>query len=195
MDRGREFAAEVSHTLRYEYGLNKKLITTRNPQANAMVERVHQTVHNMIRTSGLTDETELSDDFGFQGILAAVRRAVNSTVHTTLRATPTQLVFARDALLNVSFQADWEYIKERKQRLIVQNNKRENATRCEHTYSVGDRVMVKQDPHRKHGQPQYAGPYTVSQVNDNGTVKLTKAANGGAVTQTWNIRNLDPCTV
>ena len=193
MDRGREFAAEVSQTLTHEYGCAKKLITTQNPQANAMVERGHQMVHNMLRTSGLQDTTELSDDFGFKGILAAVRRAVNSTVHTTLQATPTQLVFARDALLNVSFQADWEYIKDRKQKRILQNNKRENATRREHTYSVGDQVMVKQDPSRKHGEPQFRGPYTVSQVNDNGTVKLTRATANGAMVQTWNIRNLDPC--
>ena len=73
------------------YGLNRKLITTRNPQANAMVERVHQTVHNMIHTTGLTDQTVISDGYGFKGILAAVRRAVNSTVHTTLQALPTQL--------------------------------------------------------------------------------------------------------
>ena len=193
MDRGREFAGEVSLALKHEYGIHKKLITARNPQANAIVERVHQTVHNMIRTTGLTDASDLSDDYGFQGILSAVRRAVNSTVHTTLRATPSQLVFGRDALLNVGFQADWEYIKERKQALILQNNKRENATRREYTYSVGDRVMVSQDPKRKHGEPFFKGPYTVTQVNDNGTVKLTKTTGGGAVTQTWNIRNLDPC--
>ena len=76
------------------------------------------------------------EDFGFDGILAAVRRAVNSTVHATLRATPTQLVFGRDTLLNISFQADWEYIKERKQKLDLQNNAHENATRRDHTYAV-----------------------------------------------------------
>jgi hypothetical protein len=43
-------------------------------------------------------------------------------VHTTLRAKPTQVVLGRDAILNVSFEADWQYIKEHKQRLIVQNN-------------------------------------------------------------------------
>ena len=193
MDRGREFAGEVSHALTHEYGLNRKLITTRNPQANSMVERVHQTVQNMIRTTGLTDASNLSDDYGFQGILAAVRRAVNSKVHATLRATPTQLVFGRDALLNVSFQADWECIKQRKQALILQNNKRENATRKDYTYSVGDRVMVRQDPSRKHGEPFFKGPHTVTQVNDNGTVQLTKTTGGGAVTHPWNIRNLDPC--
>ena len=52
--------------------------------------------------------------------------------------------------------------------------------------------MVKEDPSRKHGVDMFTGPYTVSAVYDNGTVKLRKAAkNGGAVYQTWNIRNLD----
>ena len=49
---------------------------------------------------------------------------------------------------------------------------------------------------RKHGHDQYLGPYTVTQVNDNGTVKLVKVAknnNGGAVHETWNIRMIYPC--
>jgi hypothetical protein len=58
---------------------------------------------------------------------------------TRLNATPTQLVFRRDAFLPVAFEADWNYIAERKQRLIVQNNKRENAKRRPHTYSVNDK--------------------------------------------------------
>ena len=39
-----------------------------------------------------------------------------------MRATPTQLVFGRDALLNVSVQADWEIIRQRKQRMINLND-------------------------------------------------------------------------
>ena len=48
MDRGREFAAEVRDALKNEYGITRKLITTRNPQANSIIERVHQVMHNMI---------------------------------------------------------------------------------------------------------------------------------------------------
>ena len=118
MDRGREFKGEVSAAIRHEYGLQKKLITTRNPQANAIVESVHKTVHQMIDTTGVKDKDDIDPRWEFQGILSAIRRAVNSTVHTTLRATPSQLVFGRDALLNVSFEADWETIRKRKQRLI-----------------------------------------------------------------------------
>ena len=159
------------------HGITMKLITTRNPQANAMVERIHQVCGNMVRTRAITGKADL--DQGWLGILSAIRHAVRSLVHTTTRATPTQLVFGRDALLNVSFEADWQYIKERKQILILQNNKRENRTRIPHTYSQGDQVMIKDDPSRKHGV--YEGPYTVVRVNDNGTVALSKAAPGGAV--------------
>ena len=50
---------------------------------------------------------------------------MRSTVHSTLRAMPTQLVFGRDTLLNISFQADWQYIKERKQKLIEMRKREE----------------------------------------------------------------------
>jgi transposase InsO family protein len=193
MDRGKEFAAEVRDTLKDEYGIIKKLITTRNPQANAMVERAHQIIHNMIRSMQIRSKEDIAD-YGWQGVLAAVRQAMRSTVHTTTRATPTQLVFGRDAILNVSFEADWQYIKERKQNRILQNNAKENASRIIHEYSIGDRVMVNRQPNRKHGSDKNIGPFTVTRVNDNGTLRLTKVtANGGAVSQTWNVRNVNPC--
>jgi transposase InsO family protein len=48
MDRGREFAAEVRDALKNEYGITRKLITTQNPQANSILERVHKVLHNMV---------------------------------------------------------------------------------------------------------------------------------------------------
>ena len=55
--------------------------------------------------------------------------------------------------------------------------------------------MVKMDPTQKHGEDFFKGPFTVSQVNDNGTVKLTRATANGAVSQTWNIQQIEPCAV
>ena len=40
-DRGSEFMAEFSMMCTAEYGLINKTITARNPQANAIIERVH----------------------------------------------------------------------------------------------------------------------------------------------------------
>ena len=192
VDRGSEFKAEFIKLLEEEYGIKRKPITTRNPQSNAMVERAHQTIQNLLKSKVITKKSDLPDG-KWDGILSAVCFAMRSTVHTTNRATPSQLVFGRDAMLNVNFEADWQYIKERKQRLIVQNNKRENSSRIPHTYHIGDQVMVLNKHGRKYsGEPQYEGPQTVSQVYDNGTVKLTRATLGGAVSQTWNIRNIKP---
>ena len=111
--------------LKNDYRITLKLITNRNLQANAMVERIHQVCGNMIRTCAISGKADLDED-GWTGVLSAIRYAVCSLVHTTMCATPTQLVLGRDALLNVSFEADWQYIMDRKQKLILQNNKCEN---------------------------------------------------------------------
>jgi hypothetical protein len=118
---------------------------------------------------------------------------MRSTVHTTTQATPAQLVFNRDAIQNVRFEANWQFIKAQKEKIIRQNNKRENAKRTAHTYSVGDKVVVEQDPNCKHGSNRYKGPFTITNVYDNGTVRLQQRTQaGGAVFQTWNIRKIFP---
>ena len=72
--------AEFSKMVKKDYGIKMKPITTRNPQANAVVERVHQTIGNMIRTFNV--ET-MDVENPWAGILSAVTFAVRSTVHST----------------------------------------------------------------------------------------------------------------
>ena len=89
--------------------------------------------------------------------------------------------------------AEWQYIKERKQRLIKQNLAKENAKRVPHVYTVGEQVLILQNPNRKHGSDRYKGPYTVTHVHDNGTVRLEQRTNnGGVLSQVWSIRNIFP---
>jgi hypothetical protein len=186
-DRGTEFMAELKETLEEEYGVTVNKITTRNPQANAIIERIHQTIGNMIRTF-MVDERDFDDVNTIPGLLSAVAFAVRATVHTTLNATPSQLVFGRDAILNMDFEADWALIKTRKQKLIEQNNRRENAKRKPHVYTVGNKIMIKNDPQRKYGEQAYSGPFTILRVNDNGTVRYQR----GLLRDTINIRNITP---
>ena len=123
-DRGEEFMNKKFKRMLMEgYGIKKKPITTRNPQANAIVERIHQVLGNMLRIFNLEEEEE---EDPWKGILSAVAFAVRSTIHTTMKKTPGQMVFKRDMILNITHQADWEMIKQRKQRLINKNNKIEN---------------------------------------------------------------------
>ena len=55
-------------------------------------------------------------------------------------------------------------------------------------YKVGDLVLIKQEFHRKYGSPSYLGPYTVTEVRENGTLRI----NNGVVTDTYNIHNVQP---
>ena len=142
-DRGNDFLGkEFQELIKKEYGVKGKPITVRNPQANAIVERVHQTIGNMVRTFEL-EKFYLDEDDPWKGILSATAFAVRATIHTTLQKTQTQLIFGRDMILNVNHVANWEHIKQRKQRLIEKNNKQENAKRLPHSYKEGDKVLLK----------------------------------------------------
>ena len=133
-------------------------------------------------------QTELDEDDPWSGILAAVMFVTRATYHTTTQATPTQLVFGRDAILNTKFDANWKFIRQQKQHLINQNNQRENKTRIPHHYKVGDKVLYCIDSLSKYSGNLYEGPYDKVHVYTNGTVHLKM----GAVTDTVNIRLLKP---
>ncbi len=183
-DRGTEFMAEFAKMCREDYGLKRKPITTRNPQANAIIERVHQTIGNIIRTFDVqtVDETD-----PWAGILAATMFAVRATYHTTLQASPMQLVFGRDAILNIKHVTNWEHIRQRKQSRINENNKRENAHRKVHEYEINDQILLKRKKHSKH-ELEYEGPYKLTAINDNGTIRFQK----GILNDVVNIRQIKP---
>jgi hypothetical protein len=96
-----------------DYGIKRKVISMRNPQANAIVERTHQMLGNLIRSFQLQDKPYYDPDDPWGGILAAVAFALRSTYHMTLQAMPGQLVFGRDMVLNVQHLTDWTAIKAR----------------------------------------------------------------------------------
>ena len=185
-DNGSEFlGAEFANTLD-SYGIQRVPTTIKNPAAN-MVERVHQTLGNLLRVYEL-EEYEFPRGDPWSNILASASWAIRSTFHTTLGATPGQLVFGRDMLFDLSFKANWQDIKERKRNRIEDSNQRENSKRIRHTYNVGD--LVSKD--RNQLQPKLHrprdGPYTVEKVYSNGTLKIRK----GITFEKVSIRRLNP---
>jgi hypothetical protein len=184
-DKGREFMKEFAQMVTVNYGIKRRGTTTRNPQANAILERMHKTLANMIRT--FPKECYDADD-PWTGILAAAMFALRATVHGTLRASPSQLVFGRDAILNTKFTPDWNAITKRKQQLILKNNQRENAKRKKHNYKIGDLVLYQDARRHKLGKDAYNGPYAILSVNQNGTVRLQLEKGTDVV----NIRQIKP---
>jgi hypothetical protein len=69
-----------------------KSITIRNPQANAIVERVHQVIGNIIQTFEL-ESNYLDEDDTWKGILSTTAFAVRSIFHESSKYSRTACVW------------------------------------------------------------------------------------------------------
>ena len=78
----------------------------KNAHSNALVERVHQVIYNLIVTKNL-DKT-LYNCIDYWGeILATVVWEVREYCHCTLSFTPGQVIFGRGMLFNLMSIVDW----------------------------------------------------------------------------------------
>jgi hypothetical protein len=185
-DNGGEFKA-VFKGLCDNFGLTPKPSTPYNPQSNAMIERIHLTLGNMLRTFDLENQ-DLSDDNPFGEFLSSAAWALRSTYHTVLDATPGQLVYGRDMLLPIQFKANWGAIALRRKERIERDHIKENKTRIPYQYTVGQQVLLtKPGKIPKMSLPRL-GPYTIVRVHTNGTVRIQR----GPVEHRVNIRRLTP---
>jgi hypothetical protein len=131
----------------------------------------------------------LDPDNPWGGILSATMFAERATYHTTLQATPAQLVFGRDAILNTKFEANWNVIRAQKQKMIQKNNQKMNSKRISHEYKATDKVLCVGKPTlSKFCNSPWEGPYEIVNVNNNGTVRLKK----GVIIETINIWQIKP---
>ena len=170
------------------YGLKRKPTTKYNPQSNGIVERVHAVLNDILRTFEL-EERELDERNPWDEFLSAAAFAIRATYHTTLEASPAQLVFGRDMMLPVAIQANWARIRQKRQDEIVRNNNRENRNRVPHEYHVGNNVLLRKEGIlRKLASPRN-GPYEITRVYNNGTVQIQR----GPVSERVNIRRITPC--
>ena len=185
-DNGSEFKRDFVPLLK-DFDVKPVLTSIKNPQSNAPVERVHQVLHNMIVTKDLDGRTfDYIDPWG--EILSSVAWAVRASHHSTFDKTPGQLVFGRDMVFNLSTVVDWKAITARKQAQVDRDNLRENANRVSHDYAIGDQVYVKIDGIKRKLDNKKRGPYRITQIHTNGTVRIQK----GNVNERINIRRLEP---
>jgi transposase InsO family protein len=189
-DPGSEFIGAYFQSTLVAYGIAHVPCTPKNPQSNAICERMHSTVGDMLRTlcrqdppQNVATAVELVDS-----ALASAQYGLRAAVHRTLGVSPGALVFQRDMLLPIPVLADYNMIRQRRQTVIDDNNRRENLRRRYRDYQVGDEVLLlTQNPATL--QERSVGPYTVDQVHTNGTLTVQRVPN---VYDRINIRRLRP---
>eukprot|EP00977_Amphora_coffeiformis_P006987 scaffold1513_cov100-Amphora_coffeaeformis.AAC.36 len=117
-------------------------------------------------------------------------RAIRSAVHTTLQISPGALVFHRDMLLPIPVMADYNLIRQRRQTIIDENNRKANLRRRFKDYQVNDQVLVLL-PSKGKLQVKTEGPFTITGVHVNGTITIQRQPN---VFERINIRRVKPFT-
>jgi hypothetical protein len=80
-------------------------------------------------------------------------------------------------------------IEQQRQKEMIHNNRRENASKISHDYKVGDKVLLnKPGKHLRKLEAPRTGPHTVTAIYTNGTLRIQK----GKVNERVNIRILFP---
>jgi hypothetical protein len=147
--------------------------TAKNPQSNAVCERMHQTVGNVLRTllHGNPPQNIANAEQYVDEALSIAMHAMRAGVHTTLGSSPGNLVFNRDMFLNIPLIANWHAITQRREHLIHENLMRENQKRRSFDYAPQQRVLkIKWKPRKL--DEQTSGLYKIVQTHVNGTVTI-----------------------
>jgi hypothetical protein len=121
-DNGSHFKLHFEY-LCESYGIKRKPTTIKHPQANGILEHVHQILGQMLRTSELDMANSVTPD-DVDVFLDNAAWAICSTYHTVLKASPGAAVFGQDMLFDILFMADWHKIGERRQSLTDRGNQR-----------------------------------------------------------------------
>jgi transposase InsO family protein len=96
-DNGSEFSFEFLELLR-SYGVTPKPNTVKNPQTNAFMERVHQVIGDAISSMEL--HTKHCNNVTIHAVLQNVAYGLRATYHSSIAASPGQLVFRRNMVIN-----------------------------------------------------------------------------------------------
>ena len=112
-DNGSEFKLHFEDLCK-SFNIKQRPTTVKNPQANAIIERVHGVIGDMMRTRDL-DMSETVEDTMIEDFLVDAAWAIHSTYHTVLKSTPGAAIFGRDMLFDIPYVADWNIIGKRRQ--------------------------------------------------------------------------------
>jgi hypothetical protein len=186
-DNGSEFKLHF-RALCKTYGIKRKPTSIKNPQANAILERIHTVLTNMLRIAKLdmARSVNASDIVIF---LADATWAVCSSHHTVLKASPGAAIIGQDILFDIPFIADWKKIGEHRQWLTDRNTAREKEGRIDYDYKVGQKILRGNEGIlcKAHSIWQ-KDPWTITTVHTNGTITIQCRNNQ----ETLNIRRVKP---
>ncbi len=177
-------------TRTHTYGIKRKPTRIKNPEANAILEHLHQVQEQMLRTSE-PDRAETITPDDINVFLGNAAWAICSTYHTVLKASPGAAIFRHNMLFNIPFIANWNKIGDYRQRQTDLSMARKNSTQVDYDYKVGDKVLLTQEGILCKAESPYSKePWTIMTVHTNRTTRIQH----GTQSERLNIRRVTPFT-
>ena len=107
-DQGSEFIGQEfrKSLIEEQCRITSKPRTSGNPMSNAVLERIHQVLGNLVRTFNIS-QTYVDKDNPWAGILSAAKFTIFSTTNRKKGYSQGQLVFVRDMILLIKYEVDW----------------------------------------------------------------------------------------
>jgi hypothetical protein len=116
----------------------------KNPKANAILERLHQDLAQMLPTAELNmAKTVTPDDVDV--FLDNAAWAICSTYHTVLKASPGLAIFGHDMLFDIPFIANWNKIGDYRQCQTDLHTACKNSKQVDYDYKVGDKILLTEE--------------------------------------------------
>ena len=158
--------------MRCIYGLKCKPTSIKNPQANAILECVHQTIMGMLRTAEI-DMADTVSECDIADFLINVAWAICSTYHMVLKASPGAVIFGRDMLFDIPFIAYWNKIGDSRQcKLIATQDVKTRHVSTGITKLAIKYSCIKVVFSTKQKIRYDSDPWTIMSVNTNGTIRV-----------------------
>ena len=114
------------------------------------------------------------DDTTIHDVLQAVTWSLPSTYHSSIQASPGQLVFGRDMIINATYIANWREQRQWQKKNILYNT-RENKRRIPHDYQPGQFVYVLNRDIKRQLNPNKDGPFKIVETHTNGTLTIRRS--------------------
>ena len=108
-DNGSEFKLHFE-ALCDSYGIKRKPTSVKNPQANSILEQMHQVFMTMLRAAELDMANSVAPS-DIEAFLTNASWAIRSTYHMVLKASPGAAIFGWDMLFDIPYITDWNKLK------------------------------------------------------------------------------------
>ena len=191
-DQGSKFMGPAFQDLLQQARIKSVPTSARNPQGNSIIEAVHKSVGQVLRTLIHIQQQKLYTKQRPWAILPWPQRCMLNEVPLTKlqHLTPCSFAFRRDMFFDLPFLTNIIALQNTQQHLVDMHLLRKNTACISHDYQVADQVLKKSILSLSDKlKPSFTGPHEITQVHMNSTVTIRLSQN---VTECINIQQIKP---